>query len=186
MKLIDILKENINEAEAEQTLEKGLEAALKDLKSTVSTVKPSPKDKELEEGLATLYSLVVGAPGLLNIMGHAADALSSYLSQGMIPKTKIGAYLRKLGHKWEHKYIEWIGLALKKAYPKSYGDEDVFDEKSNLHKAAHGLYAALLAAGIIGAGISAVEATNAVIKGLEGGAVALKFSELEQLAAKIA
>ena len=68
---------------------------------------------------------------------------------------------------------------------KSEGD-NVFDEKSVLHDAAHGIYAALLAAGAIGAGWQAADATNLIIKGLEGGAAAFKSAEVVSLAQKIA
>jgi hypothetical protein len=177
----------ITEAEenAEQTAEKGLEDFLGDLKSAASSIKPSPKDGEIQEGLVTLYSLVVGAPGILSLLGKGADMIGKYFSGGTVQKTQIGTALQKAGHKLEHKYIEGIAYLLKKAYPKNYEGEDVFDEKSALHDTAHGIYAALLAAGAIGAGWQAAEATNLIVKGLEGGAAAFKTSEVAQLAQKI-
>jgi hypothetical protein len=178
----------ITEAEinAEQAAEKGLEAFLGDLKSAVSSIKPSPKDGEIKEGLVTLYSLAVGAPGILSLLGKGADLIGQYFSGGAVQKTLVGTALQKAGHKLEHKYIEWIAYALKKYYPESYEGDDVFDEKSALHDAAHGIYAALLAAGAIGAGFQAADATNLIVKGLEGGAAAFKTSEVAQLAQKIA
>ena len=111
--------------------------------------------------------------------------IGKYFSGGAVQKTQIGTALQKAGHKLEHKYIEGIAYLLKKAYPKSYEGEDVFNESSALHDAAHGVYAALLAAGAIGAGWQATEATNLIVKGLEGGAAAFKTSEVAQLAQKI-
>ncbi len=173
------------EANAEQAAEKGLADFLGDLKSATSSIKPSPKDKEVKEGLLTLYSLVVGAPGIVNLLGKGADLIGQYFSGGTIQKTKIGTALQKVGHKWEEKYIEWISILLQKAYPESYKGDKVSDKTSRLYKDSHGTYAALLAAGAIGAGVSAVEATNLIVKGLEGGAAALKTSEVVQLAQKI-
>ena len=183
-----LIKFRITEAEvnAEQAAEKGLNDFLGDLKSAASSIKPSPKDGEIKEGLVTLYSLVVGAPGILDLLGKGADLIGQYFSGGAVQKTQIGTALQKAGHKLEHKYIEGIAYVLKKAYPQSYEGDNVFDEKSALHDAAHGIYAALLAAGAIGAGWQAADATNIIVKGLEGGAAAFKSAEVVQLAQKIA
>lgn len=174
------------EASAEQTAEKGLEDFLGDLKSAASTIKPSSKDGQVKEGLLTLFAVVAGAPGLLNLLGKGADLIGQYFSQGNVSSTKIGSALQKAGHKLEHKYIEGIAFLLKKAYPKDYGNEDPFDEKSSLHDAAHGIYAAILAAAAVGSGVEAYNAVNVIIKGLEGGAAAFKSAEVVQLAQKIA
>jgi hypothetical protein len=174
------------EANAEQTAEKGLEDFLGDLKSAASTIKPSSKDGQVKEGLLTLFAVVAGAPGLLNLLGKGADLIGQYFSQGNVSSTKIGSALQKAGHKLEHKYIEGIAFLLKKAYPKDYGNEDPFDETSSLHDAAHGIYAAILAAAAVGSGVEAYNAVNVIIKGLEGGAAAFKSAEVAQLAQKIA
>lgn len=174
------------EANAEQTAEKGLIDFLGNIKSASSTIKPSPKDGEMNEGIITIGAIVAGAPGLLNLLGKGADLIGQYFSQGNIQKTKIGTALQKAGHKLEHKYIEGIAYLLKKAYPESYGNDNPFDEKSALHDAAHGIYAAILAAAAVGSGIEAANAVNIIIKGLEGGAAAFKASEVVQLAQKIA
>jgi hypothetical protein len=174
------------EANAEQAAEKGLVDFLGDLKSAASTIKPSSKDGEVKEGLLTLFAVTAGAPGLLSLLGKGADLIGQYFSQGIITSTKIGAALQKAGHKLEHKYIEGIAFLLKKAYPKSYGDQDPFDTTSSLHDAAHGIYAAILAAAAIGSGIEAANAVNLIVKGLEGGAAAFKTAEVVQLAQKIA
>jgi hypothetical protein len=183
-KLAGILTEE--EAKAEQAAEKGLLDFLGDLKSASSSIKPSPKDGEMKEGLLTLFAVTAGAPGLLNLLGKGADLIAQYFSYGAIGSTKIGSALQKAGHKLEHKYIEGIAFLLKKAYPKKYGDQDPFDESSNLHDMAHGIYAAILAAAAIGSGVEAVNAVNLIVKGLEGGAAAFKTAEVMQLAQKIA
>ena len=174
------------EANAEQTAEKGLVDFLGDLKSAASTVKPSPKDGEIEEGLLTLFAVTAGAPGLLSLLGKGADGIAEYFTFGAIRSTEIGSALQKAGHKLEHKYIEGIAFLLKKAYPKRYGDQDPFDKTSALHDAAHGIYAAILASAAIASGVEAANAVNIIIKGLEGGAAAFKTAEVVQLAQKIA
>lgn len=173
------------EANAEQAAEKGLEDFLGDIKSAASTIKPSPKDGQVKEGLITLFAIAAGAPGLLNLLGKGADLIGQYFSQGAVNSTKIGSALQKAGHKLEHKYIEGIAFLLKKAYPKDFGNEDPFDETSSLHDAAHGIYAAILAAAAVGSGMEAYNAVNLIIKGLEGGAAAFKSAEVAQLAQKI-
>ena len=173
------------EANVGQEVEKGLLDILGDLKSAASTIKPSPKDEEINEGLLTLFAITAGAPGLMNLLGKAVDGAANYFSYGAVGSTQVGQWLQKSGHKLEHKYIEAIAFILKKAYPKKFGDQDPFDESSSLHDAAHGIYAAILAAAAIGSGVEAANAVNLVIKGLEGGAAAFKTAEVVQLAQKI-
>jgi hypothetical protein len=169
----------------EQNVEKELEDFLGDLKSASSTIKPSPKDGEIQEGILTIGALVAGAPGLLNLLGKGADLIGKYFSQGTITSTKVGSVLQKAGHKLEHKYIEGIATLLKKAYPKKYTNQDPFDEKSELYDSAHGIYAAILAAAAVASGVEAGSAVNIIVKALEGGAAAFKTAEVAQLAKNI-
>ncbi len=169
----------------EQNVEKELEDFLGDLKSASSTIKPSPKDGEIQEGILTIGALVAGAPGLLNLLGKGADLIGKYFSQGTITSTKVGSVLQKAGHKLEHKYIEGIATLLKKAYPKKYTNQDPFDEKSELYDSAHGIYAAILAAAAVASGVEAGSAVNIIVKALEGGAAAFKTAEVAQLTKNI-
>jgi len=182
-KLAGIINEE--ETAAEQAIEKGLTDFLGDLKSAASTIKPSPKDGEIKEAFLTLFALTAGAPGLINLLGKGVDLIAQYISNGAITSSKVGAVLQKAGHKLEHKYIEGIAFLLKKAFPKSYGDQDPFNKTSSLHDAAHGIYAAILAAAAIGSGVEAANAVNLIVKGLEGGASAFKTAEVIDLAQKI-
>lgn len=167
----------------EQTAEKGLADFLGDLKS--ASISPSPNDGEVKEGLITLGAIVAGAPGLLNLLGKGADLIGQYFSQGTIASTKVGAALQKAGHKLEHKYIEAIASLLKKAYPQKYNNQDPFNDKSDLHDAAHGIYAAILAAAAVGSGVEAANAISVAVKAIEGGAAMFKTAEVMQLANKI-
>ena len=177
------------EANVGQEVEKGLLDMLGDLKSAVSTIKPSPKDGEINEiGPGTIYTLVVGAPGLINLLGKAVDGAANYFSSqsgGAVGPTQVGQWLQKKGHALEDKYIEGIAFLLKKAYPKKFGNQDPFDKTSSLYDAAHGIYAALLASAAVVSGFEAANAVNLIIKGLEGGASAFKTAEVIQLVQKI-
>lgn len=177
----------VTEAEenAEQAAEKGLSAMFNNLTKAAATIKPSPKDEEIQEGLITIGALVAGAPGLITLLGQTVDAASSYFSHGAVQKTSIGKALQKAGGKLEHKYIDGIAFLLKKAYPKKFENQNAHDEASELHDAAHGIYAAILAAAAIGSGYEAYNAVNTIVQGLEGGAAAFKTSEVVALAKKI-
>ena len=174
------------EANVGQGVEKGLLDILGDLKSAASTIKPSPKDGQINElGPLTLFALTAGAPGLINLLGKAVDGAANYFSYGAVGQTQAGQWLQKKGHDLEHKYIEAISYVLKKAYPKKFGNQDPFDQTSPLYDAAHGVYAAILTAAAVASGFEAANAVNLVIKGLEGGAAAFKTAEVIQLAQKI-
>jgi len=174
------------EANVGQEVEKGLLDMLGDLKSAASTIKPSPKDGEINEiGPGTIYALVVGAPGLINLLGKAVDGAANYFSSGAAGSTQVGQWLQKKGHALEDKYIEGIVFLLKKAYPKKFGNQDPLDKTSSLYDAAHGIYAALLASAAVASGFEAANAVNLVVKGLEGGAAAFKTAEVIQLVQKI-
>jgi hypothetical protein len=195
-------KELLFEAELEQDIEAELKQIASQLKSAAATAKPSPKDGELDEVLLTLASAIVGAPGLMSFLGKAADGIADVLKKGTdsavfksdtykkggsvnIPPS-IGNGLRKAGHALEEVYLESLGGWLKAAYPKTYEGQDVKDSKSKLHDDANKIYAGLLIAGAAAAGFEAINAADIIVKGLEGGAVALKTKEVADIAQKIA
>jgi hypothetical protein len=195
-------KELLFEAELGQDLEAELKQLASQLKSAASSAKPSPKDGELEEVLLTISSAIVGAPGMMSFLGKAADGIADVIKRGSdaaifdkstykkggsvnIPPS-IGNGLRKAGHALEEVYLESLAGWLKAAYPKTYEGQDVKDKASKLHDDAHKIYAGLLIAGAAAAGFEAVHAADAVVKGLEGGAAALKTKEVADIAQKIA
>jgi hypothetical protein len=55
-----------------------------------------------------------------------------------------------------------------------------------LYDAAHKIYAGLLIAAAGAAGFEAINAADAIVKGLEGGAAVLKTKEVVDIAQKIA
>jgi len=196
-------KELLFEVELGQDLEAELKQLASQLKSAVANAKPSPKDGELDEIFLTIVSTIIGAPGLMSFLGKAADGIADVLKKGTdsavfktdtykkggstnIPiSTSIGNGLRKAGHALEEIYLESLGGWLKVAFPKTYGSQDVKDKTSKLYDTAHAIYAGLLVAGALAAGVEAVSAANTVVKGLEGGAAALKTKEIVDIAQKI-
>lgn len=169
---------------AEKDAQQGLNGALALLQQGVNTIKPSPKDGELDESMT--LGLVVGAPGLIGLLGKGVNGMASLFQKDKKSGTVVGNALKKFGHSLEHKYIDVIGLMIKKAFPKRYGQQDPNDESTELYKVAHGVYAAMLVAAAVSSGAEAMEAHNLIGKGLEGGLSAFKSSEVVGLANKIA
>ena len=174
------------DANIEQDLEKVFGSFLSQFQSAEKNVKPSPKDGQLDEIALTLTALAASAPGLLQALGKGVNWIANQYSVKDVDKTSVGTALQKVGHKLEHKYIESIAGWLKLAFPKKYGNQDPFDETSDLHDKAHGIYAGILAAAAISSGVEAAHAVNLIVKGLEGGAAAFKTAEVVALAQKVA
>jgi microcompartment protein CcmL/EutN len=178
---------NEEEANAEQAAEKGLASFEDQLQAFAKTVKPSPKDKKLNEidPASTLFTLVVGAPGLLTFLGKGADAIGNFFSGGTVKKNMIGQALQKAGHKLEHAYIDGIAAILTGFFPELYANQNQHDETTALHDHCHAIYAALVGAAAIVSGIGASHATG-VVQAVEAGATGLKTAEVVALAQKIA
>lgn len=174
----------VADPEAEQDAKQGLNGALALLQQGTSTIKPSPKDGELAESMT--LGLVVGAPGIISLLGKGVNGMSSLFQKDKKSGTVVGNALKKFGHSLEHKYIDVIGGMVKVAFPKRYGEQDANDKSTELYKVAHGIYAAMLVAAAVSSGAEAVEAHNLIAKGLEGGLSAFKSAEVVGLAQKIA
>jgi hypothetical protein len=171
---------------AEKDAEQGLKQALAVLKSGASTVKPSPQDGQIDEALGLTLGLIAGAPGLISLLGKTVNTVSSVFQKDKKKGTVVGNALKHFGHDLEGYYLGAIGEVLKKAFPKLYGQQDVKDHTSELYKAAHWVYASILAVAAIGSGLGAAQAHSTTAVGLEGGLSAFKSSEVLALAQKIA
>ena len=170
---------------AEKNAEQGLKQALASLKGEINSIKPSPKDKEVTEGVVLTLGLVASAPGLINALGKGVNWVSKWFQKDKQKGTVVGNALKKAGHELEEAYIGVIGDLLKKAFPSAYGSQDVTDKTSALYDAAHGIYAALLIGAAVASGTGALEAHSIIMAGLEGGASAFKTAEVIDLAQKI-
>lgn len=171
---------------ADKNAEQGLKQALAALKAETNSIKPSPKDKEVKEGVALTLGLIASAPGLVNALGKGVNWVSKWFQKDKTTGTVVGNALKHWGHELEEAYIGVIGDMLKKAFPSTYGSQDVNDKSSALYDAAHGLYAALLIGAAVASGAGALEAHNAIVAGLEGGLGSFKTAEVVDLARKIA
>jgi len=161
------------EDETAVEIEAELKRIASQLKSQADSAKPSPKDGEVNEiGITTVLSLI--------------DTYQKDGSKNIPKSTIVGKWLREKGHKLEEVYVDSLGGWLKAAYPKKYEGQDVQDKTSKLYDDAHKIYAGMLIAGAVGAGIDAVNATNAIVGGLESGAATLKTKEVVDIASKIA
>jgi uncharacterized coiled-coil DUF342 family protein len=167
-------------------IEDKMDAFKSQLQSFAKTVKPSPKDKKLNEiePVSTVFTVIAGAPGLLNFLGKGADAIGSLFSGGTVNKTVIGQALQKAGHKLEHAYIDGIASILQGFFPETYANQNQHDESSVLHDHCHAIYAAIVGAAAIVSGMGATHATG-VVQALEAGASGLKTAEVIALAQKI-
>jgi hypothetical protein len=178
--------ESTVDPEIEKDAELGLKKALAVLKAETNNIKPSPKDKELKEGVGLTLGLIAGAPGLIGALGKGVNWISSFFQKDKKKGTDIGNALKKWGHQLEDSYIDIIGDMLKKAFPETYKSQDVHDKTSALYDAAHGIYAGVLVAAAVSSGMGAAEAHNVISAGLEGGLATFKGSEVTGLAQKIA
>jgi hypothetical protein len=183
-----VLKESepITDSKTEKNIELGLKKALSILKAEANSIKPSPKDGEIKEGIGLTLGLIAGAPGLINALGKGVNYVSSFFQKDGKKGTVVGNALKKWGHQLEDAYIGIIGDMIKKAFPETYGSQDVHDKTTALYDAAHGVYASILVAAAISSGMGALEAHNAIVSGLEGGLAAFKGTEITGLASKIA
>lgn len=187
-KLAGIMPEEMQQTdpEADKDAKQGLQKALNIIKSGTDSLKPSPKDGEIDELAGLLFGLIAGAPGLINLAGDAVNGIASMFQKDGKKGTVVGNALKHLGHEWEEAYIGAIGDALKAVYPESFGNQSVKDKTSQLYDAAHGIYAGILVGAAVVSGMGALDAHNLITKGLEGGLAAFKSSEVIGIAQKIA
>ena len=171
---------------AEKDAQAGLKQALSMLQSGEDNVKPSPQDGKVDEAAGLALGLVVGAPGLVSLLGKGVNAISGVFQKDKKQGTVVGNALKKWGHQLEDAYLKVIGDILLKAFPKTFTGQNIKDKNSNLYKTSHGVYAAMLAAAAISSGIDAAKAHSTIAAGLEGGLSAFKSSEVVSLAQKIA
>lgn len=168
---------------ADKDAEQGLKQALNILKSGTNSIKPS--EQKIDEAVGLTLGLIASAPGLLSLLGKGVNAISSVFQKDNKKGTVVGNALKHWGHELEGYYIGVLGEILKKAFPK-FKDQDVHDKSSTLYDTAHGIYLALLVAAGVSGGIEAAKSFELLHKAVEGGAVALKGSEIIDLAKKIA
>ncbi len=182
-----------NDPKSEKEIQQGLLKGLSSLKSDIPSIKPSPKDNQkLNESVAwTVYNVVVGAPGLLNALGGAANWIGKHILRIKDKEgdgTSLGKALKSASHGLESAYLKVIKSVLKKAYPDLYGN--VEDKgplaADNLNDTARKIYIGLLGAGIMGAGVSLTHAHGLISTAVAGAEVGLHSKDIAVLTKDIA
>ena len=174
------LEENTDPKKAMLTT---MTAVAKAIDAAEDKVKPSPKDKEVNEvGALSVGAAIVGAPGLINILGKGANIIGKAFGKD---KNVVGEFLKEKGNQLEKFYVNSLAGWLQAAYPNKYKDQDPKDGNSELHKAAEKAYAAMLVAAAGVAGFDAASAKNAVVSGVEGGMALLKGKEVANIVSKL-
>ena len=174
------LEEN---TDAEKAMLAAMTRVGKAIDAAEDKVKPSPKDKEVNEvGALSVGAAIIGAPGLINMLGKGANLIGKAFGKD---KTKVGDFLKKKGDQLEEFYVNSLAGWLQAAYPNKYKGQDPKDGNSELHKAAEKAYAAMLVATAGVAGFDAATASNAVVSGVEGGMALLKGKEVAQIVGKL-
>ena len=125
---------------------------------------------------------IIGAPGLINILGKGANIIGKAFGKD---KNVVGEFLKEKGNQLEEFYVNSLAGWLQAAYPNKYKGQDPKDENSELHKAAEKAYAAMLVAAAGVAGFDAASAKNAVVSGVEGGMALLKGKEVANIVSKL-
>ena len=168
---------------ADKDAEQGLKQALNIIKSGTKSLKPS--EQKIDEIIGVTLGLIASAPGIMNILGNGVNAISSMFQKDNKKGTIVGNALKHWGHELEKYYIGAIGELVKKAFP-IFKDQDIHDKTSRLYDLSHAIYIAILVAAGISGGIEAIKSFEILHKALEGGTVALKATEVVDLAKKIA
>jgi hypothetical protein len=180
------LEENTDPKKAMLTT---MKAVGKALDAAEDKVKPSPKDKEVNEiGVLSIGAALVGAPGLISALGKGANIIGKAFGKD---KNVVGEFFKEQGKNLEEYYLKSIAGWLHARYPNKYkGQWDEEKEKptsknTELHKAAEKTYAAMLIAAAGVAGFDAASAKNAVVSGVEGGMALLKGKEVADIVSKL-
>jgi hypothetical protein len=169
---------------ADKDAEQGLKQALAGLKSVIPSLKPSPKDGELDESV--VLTGIIAAPGVLQAVGKGVNWISSFFQKDQKKGTVVGNALAHWGHELEKSYLVVIGEILKKVFPTAYENQDVNDETSALHDHARLIYFLMLAATGIKSGLEVSDAIHWIEKALHGTDALIGAVDMAKLAKQVA
>jgi hypothetical protein len=169
---------------ADKDAKQGLEQALLAIKKDIPSLKPSPKDGQLEESIA--LSLIIGAPGIAQVLGKGVNLISSFFQKDKKKGTVVGNAMVKWGEKLEHTYLDSIGEILRRVFPNFYKNQDVNDVTSKLHDHARAIYFAMLAATGIKSGLEAAESVKLIGSAFHGADALVGAEDMNKLAVDIA
>jgi len=190
-----LLREEMSEEEMTKKLEASLKQAAGDAKS-LENEPVSKKDQELNEAVGlTIAALVVGAPGILKVLGKISQAIGWLFGLNKDKEdgkkgNMVSRALEKAGNNLHHFYVKQIAKGLTNAYPSLY-DRDRnkkidATEFRNAEEDAEKAYAAMLIAAAIATGWSAAHAASSVVAGLKAAEIGVDIADVAAIGAKLA
>jgi len=157
---------------------KKLNQSLKDMASDIKSVENEPESKkELNEAVGiTVGALVIGAPGILKVLGKIAQGIGWLFGLNKDKEddkkgNMVSRALEKAGNKLHHFYVKSIAKGFSSAYPEIYdvNRDDKIDDKEfkNAEVDAEKAYAGMLVAAAVATGWSAVAGLKAAEIGVD-------------------
>lgn len=156
-------KDYLLREQKEEKVDPEIEKAAKELSGLdnlmISLIKGSvtkENDKKKDESISAIAGLVIGLPGLIELLGKMAKLLAKGLNKVTKSKKfdeeKEGKTFEHAAHALHKKYISWLKPVAKLAFKKAVGKDE---KKAEVY--AQVLYAVLLAVvaghALIGAGV---------------------------------
>jgi hypothetical protein len=190
-----LLREEMSEEEMIKKLEASLKQAAGDAKA-LENEPVSKKNQELNEAVGvTIAALVVGAPGILKVLGKISKAIGWVFGLNKDKEdgkkgNMVSRALEKAGNKLHHFYVKLIAKGLTNAYPSLY-DRDRnkkidATEFRNAEEDAEKAYAGMLIAAAIATGWSAAHAASSVVAGLKAAEIGVDIADVAAIGAKLA
>ena len=190
-----LLREEMSEEEMIKKLESSLKQAAGDAKA-LENEPVSKKNQELNEAVGiTIAALVVGAPGILKVLGKISKAIGWIFGLNKDKEdgkkgNMVSRALEKAGNKLHHFYVKLIAKGLTNAYPSLY-DRDRnkkidATEFRNAEEDAEKAYAGMLIAAAIATGWSAAHAASSVVAGLKAAEIGVDIADVAAIGTKLA
>ena len=190
-----LLREEMSEEEMIKKLEASLKQAAGDAKA-LENEPVSKKNQELNEAVGlTIAALVVGAPGILKVLGKISQAIGWLFGLNKDKEdgkkgNMVSRALEKAGNNLHHFYVKQIAKGLTNAYPNLY---DIDRNKKidatefrNAKENAEQAYAGMLIAAAIATGWSAAHAANSVVAGLKAAEIGVDVADVAAIGTKLA
>ena len=190
-----LLREEMSEEEMAKKLEASLKQAAGDAKA-LENEPVSKKNQELNEAVGvTIAALVVGAPGILKVLGKISKAIGWVFGLNKDKEdgkkgNMVSRALEKAGNKLHHFYVKLIAKGLTNAYPNLY---DIDKNKKidatefrNAEKDAEKAYAGMLIAAAIATGWSVAHAASSVVAALKAAEIGVDIADVAAIGTKLA
>ena len=190
-----LLREEMSEEEMAKKLEASLKQAAGDAKA-LENEPVSKKNQELNEAVGlTIAALVVGAPGILKVLGKISQAIGWLFGLNKDKEdgkkgNMVSRALAKAGNNLHHFYVKLIAKGLANAYPDIYdvdGNKKIdATEFRNAEEDAEKAYAGMLVAAAIATGWSAAHAASSVVAALKAAEIGVDIADVAAIGSKLA